>query len=129
MTHRNALHDDSDYARWFAQLRREDAARAPTFHATVSAARARGRHARRRPRRLLAAGAIAVILGVGIIRSLERALERRAFLTSLLASEQWTGPTDFLLDAPGSVFLRTAPPIGSMEHLIPSTTLNEGRSP
>lgn len=130
MTYRIDGRDESDYARLFTQLRRDDAARAPSFHATLGAARGRRRRTHRRARlRLLAAGVMAVILGVGATHALGRVLERRAFLTSLLANEQWIGPTDFLLDAPGSALLRTVPPLGSVEYLIPSTTLIEGRRP
>jgi len=120
----------SDCVQWFTELRREEAARAPSFQATLSTARDRRRRAPLGWRlKLLTAGAIAVIVSLAGINSLERVLARRAFVTSLLTNEQWIGPTDFLLDAPGSALLRTIPPLGSVEALIPINTLNQGRTP
>ncbi|HSL70955.1 MAG TPA: hypothetical protein VK864_11985 [Longimicrobiales bacterium] len=111
----------------FAELRRQDASRAPAFADVMARARAGAAPdsgARfRRPsvtlRRLgwagglAAAAAIASLIVMPRVRSQDDAFERavRSFQTSP-ALGAWRSPTDRLLDLPGSHLISTMPAIG-----------------
>ena len=118
MTERN----DSDLRDRFRALRREDAAAAPPFDATLAAARARRVAPPRRPRGWLAAAAVAVA-GIAVALLLTRPHRHR--MTVDLASVRWNGPTDFLLVLPGDALLRAVPDLGRMN----LSTLLDRRTP
>ncbi len=105
MTERN--HPDLQDA--FHALRREDAAAATPFHATLAAARARAA-ARPRRRTLGLAAAGIVVTGVALAVVLTRA--HRHGVTIDLATVRWATPTDFLLTLPGDSLLRSVPQLG-----------------
>ena len=54
-------------------------------------------------------------------RHTDAAEERLAFNTDLRNPDFWRAPTDFLLDVPGSEFLRTTPSLVSFATPIPAT--------
>ena len=118
MTERN----DSDLRDRFRALRREDAAAAPPFDATLTAARARRVAPPRRPRGWLAAAAVAVA-GVAVALLLTR--PDRHGRTIDLATVRWEGPTDFLLVLPGDELLRSIPRFGRMN----LSSLSDRRTP
>ena len=94
--------DDVDLRQAFDALRHEDAKAAPAFEAV----RARARPPRLTPLGglLAAASVAAAILGLVV---------RRPDPPPPMASmEQWTAPTDFLLETPGREILQTVPRIG-----------------
>jgi hypothetical protein len=107
MTERN----DADLGDRFHALRREDAATAPRFDATLAAARARAAAPARRPTGWLAVAALVV---AGIALALLFMRPDRHPRTIDLASVHWNGPTDFLLVLPGDQLLRTVPDLGRM---------------
>ena len=111
MTERN----DADLRDRFHVLRREDAATAPRFDATLAAARARAAAPARRRARWLAV-ATALVAGVALVLLVMRP-DRRG-RTIGLASVRWNGPTDFLLVLPGDELLRTVPNVGRMRPSI-----------
>jgi hypothetical protein len=99
--------NDSDLGDRFHALRREDAAAAPPFDATLAAARARATPPRRRAPWLALA---AVVAAVAVVLLLTR--PDRHGTTIGLATVRWQGPTDFLLVLPGDALLRTVPDLG-----------------
>ena len=100
---------DREFERRFHALRREDAAGAPPFRATLAAARARG--ARPPHRRMLGlAAAAAVIAGVAVALLFVRHGPRG--VPGDLATVRWETPTDFLLALPNEKLLRTVPELG-----------------
>jgi hypothetical protein len=109
MTERN----DHDLGDRFHALRREDAATAPPFRATLAAARARA--AARPGRRGLwlraAAVAVTVVVVTGVAVALRFSRPHRR-MTIDLATVRWEAPTDFLLRVPGDDLLRTVPELG-----------------
>src|SRR5437660_8474898 len=105
MTERN----DADLGNRFHALRREDAAAAPRFDATLAAARARAAAPARRRTVWLAAAAVA-LAGLALVLLVTR--PDRHGRTVGLASVRWNGPTDFLLVLPGDQLLRTVPDVG-----------------
>jgi hypothetical protein len=88
-----------------AEAHREDAERTPRFDATWAAAR------RSRPRRstwrwaVAGAGLAVAAAGVWLV---SRPKPPRA---SLILGTRWVGPTDFLLETPDLMTLRTLPPL------------------
>jgi len=88
----------------FAALRRENAAGAPSFAATLAGARSRAVR-RRLPLFAVAATIAAALLLVVVLR------DRRPGLTIDLATVRWEAPTDFLLALPGAELLRAVPPL------------------
>ncbi len=105
MTERN----DHGLGEHFDALRREDAAAAPPFHATLAAARARAGAPPRRRTLGLAAAAV-VVAGVALALLFTRS--DRHGVTISLATVRWEGPTDFLLVLPGDELLRAVPELG-----------------
>lgn len=107
---------DPDLRRLFRERRDADEAGAPPFSRVRRPAAARGR---RSSRRLIAAPAIAVVavvLAVLLLRE-ENAPkspgpEAVASRASSATWEDWTAPTDFLLEIPGRELLASTPPIG-----------------
>jgi len=118
MTERN----DSELRDRFRTLRREDAAAAPPFDATLAGARARRAAPSGRRTGWLAAAAIAVA-GVAVALLVTRP-DRQAGAIGL-ATVRWEGPTDFLLVLPGDDLLRTVPDLGRMNLSI----LSDRRTP
>lgn len=99
---------DGELERRFHALRREDAAGAPPFGATLAAARARG--ARSPHRRMLGLAAAAVIAGFAVAFLSTR--PGRRGVPNDLATVRWETPTDFLLALPNEDLLRTVPELG-----------------
>ena len=118
MTERN----DSDLRDRFRALRREDAAAAPPFDATLAAARARRVAPSHRRTGWLAAAAV-VVAAVAVVLLFTR--PDRHGRTIGLATVRWEGPTDFLLVLPGDDLLRTVPHFGRMNPSI----LSDRRTP
>lgn len=116
--------DDADLRVAFAAIREEDAAGVPAFEAVLAGA-SRGRTERRRPWLLptltgtVAAAALAVA-GIAVMRRPEPRLPKVAVI------EQWTAPTDFLLETPGREFLETVPSIGDLRPVGASEAVDEG---
>lgn len=105
--------DDHDLTERFHALRREDAAAATPFRATLAAARARSAAAPRR-RRFVVAAATALAAGLALVLLFTR--HQRPGIASGnamgLATVRWTAPTDFLLELPGERLLRSVPELG-----------------
>jgi hypothetical protein len=88
-----------------AEAHREDAARTPSFEATWAAAR--------RPRRaqstwrwaVVGAGLAVAAAGVWLVTRPKPAP------ASPIVGTRWVGPTDFLLETPDLMTLRTLPPL------------------
>jgi hypothetical protein len=121
MTERN----DYDLGDHFHALRREDAAAAPPFHATLAAARARAAAPPRLRRLRLAAGAV---VAAGVALALLFTRPHRHGVTIDLATVRWEAPTDFLLELPGDTLLRALPELGRVR--LPGagfTTINPDR--
>jgi hypothetical protein len=95
-------HDEHDMEQRFHALRREDAAAAPAFRATLTAVLA-GTH-QRRPAGAAVATALALIVLVLLLT-----LRGRHRDTVDLAGVRLHTPTDFLLRVPGEDLLRTVP--------------------
>jgi hypothetical protein len=106
MTERN----EHDLGERFHALRREDAAAAPPFQATLAAARAR--HTVPPRRRVLGLAAAALVVA-GVALALLVTRRDRDGMTIDLAAVRWHAPTDFLLSLPGEDLLRTVPKLGS----------------
>jgi hypothetical protein len=95
-------HDDRDLGERFRALRREDAAAAPAFQATLARARGAGK-----PRRRALGLAVALVVASVVVALLGR---RRP--PTDLANVRLKTPTDFLLTLPNADLLRTVPEIG-----------------
>lgn len=104
--------DDRDLRQEFDALRLAAAADAPTFAATVAAARHRTTVSMRRRSLVLAAAALIAGIALALVFVRHRA---GSFVD--LATVRWESPTDFLLRLPGDELLRTVPTLG----LDPST--------
>ena len=99
-------HDDHDLEERFHALRRDEAAAAPAFRATLAAARARpGKTPRRRALGFAAVAAIVASVAVAVL-----AIRHR--LPNDLATVRLKTPTDFLLALPNEDLLRTVPQLG-----------------
>lgn len=104
--------DDGDLRRAFADLRRADAETAPGYE------RVRGRAdvaTRRRPRAgalLVAASLAAAVIGGLAVR------RPPAPPPPAVSVEDWTAPTDFLLETPGREILQGTPRIGTEERSL-----------
>ena len=114
--------NDSELRDRFRALRREDAAAARPFDATLASARAR-RAARPRHRRGWLAAAAVVVAAVAVVLLFTR--PDRHGRTIGLATVRWEGPTDFLLVLPGDELLRTTPRFGRMN----LSSLSDRRTP
>jgi len=100
--------DDNDLRTRFAELRREEEARAPSFRLpSPSGVAPRLRLARRVALALSLAGLVACIFFLRLMRQPERLAGKTA-----ISLAQWKAPTDFLLETPGRELLRTVPAIG-----------------
>ena len=113
---------DSDLGDRFRTLRREDAAAARPFDATLASARAR-RAARPRHRTGGLVAAAVAVAGIAVALLLTRPHRHR--MTVDLANVRWNGPTDFLLVLPGDALLRAVPDLGRMN----LSTLLDRRTP
>jgi hypothetical protein len=96
-------HDDRDLGERFHALRSAEAAAAPSFQATLAAARSRGA-GKPRFRGLGFAAAAIVIASVAVA-----VLVIRRGLPNDLATVRLKTPTDFLLALPNEDLLRTVP--------------------
>jgi hypothetical protein len=105
------IDDETDLKERFGDLRREAAARTPSFHATLAAVKAR-RRAAPRHRALWLGGAVAV--SAVLVFLLARRGQPGARMAIDLASARWHAPTDFLLALPGEELLRTVPRLGRL---------------
>jgi len=103
---------DHDLGEQFHALRREDAAAAPPFYATLAAARAWHATA---PRRRVLGLAAAAILVAGVAVALLLARRDRRGVPIDLAAVRWKAPTDFLLALPGEELLRTVPKLVTID--------------
>jgi hypothetical protein len=100
--------DDNDLRTRFAELRREEDARAPRFTLpSPGGAAPRLRLARRVALALSLAGLVACIFFLRLMRQPERLPAKTA-----ISLTEWKAPTDFLLETPGRDLLRTVPAIG-----------------
>lgn len=104
-------HDVDDLKQRFAGLRRETAAGLPSFHETVTTARARGVAGRRRRRVQLAA---VVTAGLALAVLVTRRGRPDARMAIDPATVRWHAPTDFLLTLPGTELLRSVPRLGRL---------------
>jgi len=112
--------DDADLRAAFAALRRDDSASAPGFEPLLAAAEARSKAAADRSRRLLVPVMAGTLAAAALVALVITAVRRPAApLPSLASIEQWTAPTDFLLETPGREFLETVPRIGVMRSESP----------
>jgi hypothetical protein len=117
-------HNDHDLGERFHALRREDAATAPPFHATLAAARARASAPPHRRRALGLAAAAVGVAGVALALLLARP---NRHMTVDLTTVRWEAPTDFLLHVPGDELLRTVPELGRVTLGTGFTTINSDR--
>lgn len=110
--------DDSDLRKLFQEAREADEAFAPDFERI----RRRGAEGQATSRHLSwglialpAAAALAVGLGLLVAGRGSDMLSREAVPSevSALTLDEWTAPTDFLLETPGRELLGSFPPIGA----------------
>jgi len=101
--------DDHDLRDRFQRLRREDAAGATPFRATLAAAATR-RAASSRPPALRIAAAAAALAALAV--ALVLATRGRHGIAIDLARARWEAPSDFLLRVPGAELLRSVPELG-----------------
>ena len=113
--------DDRELRDRFAQLRREDRARIPSFQTPV----ARKRPGWTWPTRIAVAAA-AVLIAFVLARPDRPARDVGLEIVDLGVAA-WRSPTDFLLVTPGSEWLRTVPAVGSPNDWTPIDL--RGRSP
>lgn len=95
-------HDDRDLGERFHALRRAESSAAPSFHATLTAARARRPATPRRALGLVAAAMVIASVAIAV-------LVIRRKLPNDLATVRLRTPTDFLLALPNEDLLRTVP--------------------
>ena len=116
--------DGADLRAAFAVVRREDAAGAPPFQAVLAASR-RADH-RRRPWLMpaLMGTMTAAVVAVALVAVTRRPDPRPPSPVSI---EDWTAPTDFLLETPGRELLETVPSIGGVPMVRPLDA--DGRPP
>jgi len=107
-----ARDDEQEIASALEQLRNASEASAPSFHATLSSARA-GRASRRSAvgSVLAVATLLAVIVGLVVLESKHPppVSGRPAPSSAQVSLERWESPTEFLLDTPGSELWREMP--------------------
>ena len=109
-------HDDHDLEQRFHALRRAESAVAPSFRATLTAARARrAAPPRRRLRGLVAAAVVVASVAIAVL-----VIRRR--LPDDLATVRLHTPTDFLLALPNEELLRTVPELGRVTIIIDRRT-------
>jgi hypothetical protein len=104
------IDDETDLKELFGDLRRETAARMPSFRATLAAAGRRPAAPRHRALWLGAAVAVSALL----VFHFARRGQPGARMAIDLASARWHAPTDFLLALPGEELLRTVPRLGQL---------------
>jgi hypothetical protein len=127
------MNNDSDLRKLFQEAREADEVSAPDFR-SIRRHAVRGRATSRRPRWGLiafpAAAAVAVALslwmaGRGFDRHSREAAPSEVSDSNALTLDEWTAPTDFLLETPGRELLGSFPPIGAgipEVSVTPSTT-------
>jgi hypothetical protein len=121
MTERN----DLDLRERFQAVRREDAAAALPFRATLTAARAR--HAAPPRRRVLGLAAVAVVVTSAALALLFSRPDRHAASFDL-STVRWEAPTDFLGALPDDELLRSVPEFGRVSVSgVDFTTINPDR--
>jgi hypothetical protein len=119
--------DDSDLRKLFQEAREADEASAADFH-TIRRRAAEGQATSRRLRwgliALPAAAALAVGLGLLVAGrgSDTPSPEAVPSEVSALTLDEWTAPTDFLLETPGRELLGQFPPIGAS---IPNVSVTD----
>ena len=111
--------DDRDLQGRFTRLRREEAARPPTFARTLAAARSR---IELRARRWVSAATVALIaagiaLAIWLVRPSGPSDRESTMDVAEIAFDEtsigtWGGPTDELLDVPGMDLLGDVPALG-----------------
>jgi hypothetical protein len=111
---------DQDLRSRFQAVRREDQQCSPPFAELVVAADRRGAPRRRR----LWAIPVGLATAAGAVFGLwllgERGVPTQAAPLAIdLSATRWTAPTDFLLELPGNVLLRTTPVFETGEALLP----------
>ena len=113
--------DDSDLRKLFQEAREADEASAPDFR-RIRRRAAEGRAKSPRLRwgliALPAAGVLAVglsllVAGRGSDTPARESVPSEASEVSALRLDDWTAPTDFLLETPGRELLGSFPPIGT----------------
>ncbi|HYN19516.1 MAG TPA: hypothetical protein VE078_01045 [Thermoanaerobaculia bacterium] len=110
--------DDSDLRKLFQKAREADEALAPDFQSMRRRSADRQVTSRRLRWGLIAlpaAAALAVGLGLLVAGRGSDAPSREAVSSevSALTLDEWTAPTDFLLETPGRELLGSLPPIGA----------------
>lgn len=116
---------DDDLRRAFAELRRADSEGAPAYEAVMARRRADQRRMSLVPLlgTTLAAGVLLASLVTGL------AMRRTAAPSPApLAIEEWTAPTDFLLQTPGSDILDSVPRFGLRPSLLAQDPASLGGS-
>jgi hypothetical protein len=113
--------DDRELRKVFAQLKREDRDRIPSFRTPT----ARGAP-RWRPVARVAVAAAIVLIAVVLARP-DRTPPTTARQVVDLGASTWRSPTDFLLITPGSELLRSVPAVGSPDGWTPID--GPGRAP
>jgi hypothetical protein len=119
--------DEADLRAAFAVVRSEDAAAAPSYEAVLAASRRIPQ--RRRPWLVpaLTGTMAAAVVAVALVAVTRRPEPR---LPSPVSIEEWTAPTDFLLETPGRELLETVPNIGKVPTVRPLDGADEnGRPP
>lgn len=103
--------EDRDLRARFEALSREVEAHMPGYALARSAGIPAARRRRWPTLALAAAAALAVLGGTLVLshRSSRRDRDALAALRLDLAAVTWVAPTDFLLETPGAVYLRTVP--------------------
>ena len=96
--------DDARLRAAMAEAHRQDAEQTPRFEATWAAARSRPRRANWRWA-ALGAGLVAAAAGVWV------AMRPQPPPAPPILGTRWVGPTDFLLETPDLMTLRTLPPL------------------
>jgi len=108
--------DDRDLRRLFRERRDTDEAGAPPFSRVRRSEAARVRRSNRRSIAIPAIAAVAVVLAVILLReeTTPKSLRPEAVASGASSPrwEDWTAPTDFLLEIPGRELLASTPPIG-----------------
>lgn len=116
---------DADLRAAFAALRSEESAQAPSFEAVLGAA-SRGAVRRRRPWLVPAlTGTIAAAAVVVAVLAVRHTPD--AHVPAGVRIEEWTAPTDFLLETPGRDFLETVPRIGELPARVVGESSDDGR--
>jgi hypothetical protein len=114
------LPPDDDLRARFQALRNREVPLAPAFSLAGADARRVTHRARRMRRAWYAAGGVALASAAAV--ALVVAWPKAPPFPIDLAGTTWTGPTDFLLDTPGSDMLRTVPMISISTIMLLNTT-------